>query len=68
MKLLLRILALPFVIGILAIKLMHFGIGMCINFLRFGGEFMCYSKLNDSATIQQVYHEVKKIVKEETQT
>lgn len=57
-KIILRIIALPFVTAIILISYITFALGRSFDFLRYGGEFNSYSK-NETATIQDIYNELK---------
>ena len=58
MKILLRILASPFVLALMVIAHTYFVLRRWVDFLRFGGEFIQYSK-DDSDTIHKIYMELK---------
>jgi len=57
MKYILRILVLPFVIGLILVKFNYLGLKRCYYFLLYGGEFINYEK-DDSKTIKEIYEEL----------
>lgn len=58
-KVIQRILALPFVFGIFMIKNVAMAVVGSILFLMYGGELISYTK-NDKKTIYDIYCELKK--------
>lgn len=57
-NLILRILALPFILGIVIIKYNYYVIVQCCLFLKYGGEWITYAK-GDRNTILDIYKELK---------
>ncbi len=55
---LLRIIAFPFILGLILIKYNAHGIINAICFLRFGGEWITYAK-EDKVTMREIYEELK---------
>jgi hypothetical protein len=58
MKYIKRILAAPFVFGLVLITHVFFAFKRTIYFIKYGGEFSNYNK-NEKATIQAIYEELK---------
>lgn len=59
MKYVYRILVLPFVLGLTFIGMLILWSKYVINFIRFGGEFISYTNLNERKTIEDVYKKLK---------
>ena len=60
-----RVLGLPFVLGVVII---HFAIQTVIfgyNFLRYGGETIVYTRLNNSATVMEVHDYIRQYIEEQ---
>jgi hypothetical protein len=55
MKYLIRILALPFVMGITLTGLLILWIKQMFNFIKVGGEFITYTQQMDRKTIEDVF-------------
>lgn len=58
MNLLLRLIALPFILGLILIKYKYHAIRNAICFLFYGGEWITYAK-EDKVTMQDIYMELK---------
>jgi hypothetical protein len=65
LTLIIRIIALPFYMGIVAIGHMVIFVRMCIGFLCYGGETITYTKNQNRKTIEDVYNKLKQIQGEE---
>jgi hypothetical protein len=59
MKYIFRIMALPFVVGLLAVKWLFQLCQMSVGFVRYGGEFYTFRKTNEPKLIGEVYEFVK---------
>ena len=57
-RLLLRLLASPFILGMLIIVYIYYSIRRWLDFMKYGGEFINYEK-EDQKTIQQIYEQLK---------
>lgn len=68
MKYLLRILALPFIFGILFIKYFYFCFVECWLFLLYGGESIIYRKDYTPETIKDIFEYLKEEQKEQENT
>lgn len=55
-----RLIASPFVLGLMLIAHNWFVVKRIIQFLRFGGEFASYDSETECATIDKIYKELKK--------
>lgn len=60
MKVIIRIIALPFWAAIILIQLVKLFFVYCINFLRFGGEAIMYTHKNQRKTIADIYDKLEK--------
>lgn len=58
-KIVLRLLACPFVLGLLLITYVYGALKRWIQFLKHGGEFLLYEK-DESVAIKMIYEEIKK--------
>lgn len=63
MKYFLRVISLPFVLAIAVIKLVYVLVVFGVNYIRFGGEVIAYSK--DSKTIGDVFEYIQERYEEE---
>lgn len=59
LKYLKRVIASPFVLGIMLITHWGFAIKRTWHFIRWGGEFIQYPK-DERVTIESIYHEIKR--------
>jgi len=57
-KLLLRLIAMPFVLCIVLIAYNYHAFRNALHFLRYGGEWITYSK-KDQKTIQDIFNELQ---------
>jgi len=58
MKYIKRLLAFPFVLGVMFIHSMYTLFAACVNFMRYGGEMNIYNKNTNSHTIKDVYEKL----------
>lgn len=60
-----RVLGLPFVLGVVII---HFAIQILLfayNWLRYGGETIAYTKINNGATVMEVHDYIRQYIEEQ---
>jgi len=63
-NLILRIIAYPFILGLILIKYNYHAISNSIFFLFYGGEWITYAK-EDKVIMQDIYDELKKSNKQD---
>ena len=63
-NLILRIIAYPFILGLILVKYNAHAIINSIFFVRYGGEWITYAK-EDKTTMQDIYLELKKFNKQD---
>ena len=54
----LRIIASPFILGLILVAHIFYSIKRTLHFIKYGGEFINYDK-DERATIQKIYEEMK---------
>jgi hypothetical protein len=57
-KYIFRTLALPFIMGMVAISLLYQYGKLLVNYMRFGGEFIAYTRADEKKLIGNVFQEL----------
>jgi hypothetical protein len=57
-----RILTLPFVLGMLLIALVKSAFNFTVNYMRFGGELLAHKQKNSTRSVSEVYDKINELI------